>query len=626
MKKIGIITLTRQNSLAYAALKRIVADLGYEPVCGEAIGADCIFFPLEEIHLIGYDFLADFFQKAGLSDADAVLISAPYTVNLYILPKVIHCLRSISSAPIILGGNEVSNNYKNVMRYRFSTFVNNVIDIAPDFIVRGSAENVLNSLLPLLDKTVMARKWDRNFLVALLDIPNIVFWLPEREALIATEFSSNNLSERDTFLYVKYGESSVAMTFQRGCVWAKKSKGGCLFCAIASQFGNEFHCAVKSGFFTEEMSTFLQKNSQIKYIDIWDDTFNINEEWAIKICGYLKTLNQKVGRDTRYSCFLRPKGLSPKLVEHMKAANIRTAFIGADAVTEELSKRLRRGCTVSEMNRSIAVLAKGNILPSLSVQLFSPESTVDDVGITATLALGCIKNGQSTVHVHLYTFPLYGSDMYKLLNARKNLKKIPSPLIKPDRKRGFEPYLIAYDYKSYDPDVENIKQKTYALLNIETSFYVRTYPGGTIDGIKLKEILAQVRNWSLEAKKSHEIKTLWYMILLFFEDQGVGLSKENLIEFLSKNESNQKIPEHLSEIYADFGYRYTLARSFDESIAILLDKNWAQKVNNEKYQLTSDGTKELKSKVKREESTCFDIAAYGSLNRIELLERLEIVS
>jgi len=314
------------------------------------------------------------------------------------------------------------------------------------------------------------------------------------------------------------------------------------------------------------------------------------------------------------------------IVEHMKAANIRTAFIGADAVTEALSKRLRRGCTVSEMNRSIAVLAKGNILPSLSVQLFSPESTVDDVGITATLALGCIKNGQSTVHVHLYTFPLYGSDMYKLLNARKNLKKIPSPLMKPDRKRGFEPYLIAYDYKSYDPDVENIKQKTYALLNIETSFYVRTYPGGTIDGIKLKEILAQVRNWSLEAKKSHEIKTLWYMILLFFEDQGVGLSKENLIEFLSKNESNQKIPEHLSEIYADFGYRYTLARSFDESITILLDKNWAEKVNNEKYQLTSDGTKELKSKVKREESTCFDIAAYGSLNRIELLERLEIVS
>ena len=47
-KKIGIITLTRQTSLAYTALKRIVEDLAYEPICGEAIGSDCILGPLEE--------------------------------------------------------------------------------------------------------------------------------------------------------------------------------------------------------------------------------------------------------------------------------------------------------------------------------------------------------------------------------------------------------------------------------------------------------------------------------------------------------------------------------------------------------------------------------------------------
>ena len=156
MKKISIITLTRQNSLAYAALKRIVLNLGYEPLCGEAIGADCIFFPVEEIHLVGYDFLADFFQKAGFSDADVHLISAPYTVNLLTLPKVIHCLRSVNPAPIILGGNEASNNYKNMMQYRSAAFVNQVVDVAPDFIVRGSAETALYRLLPLLDKKTMA--------------------------------------------------------------------------------------------------------------------------------------------------------------------------------------------------------------------------------------------------------------------------------------------------------------------------------------------------------------------------------------------------------------------------------------------------------------------------------------
>jgi radical SAM superfamily enzyme YgiQ (UPF0313 family) len=624
-KKISIITLTRQNSLAYAALKRIVVNLGYEPLCGEAIGTDCIFFPLEEIHLVGYDFLAGFFQKAGFSEADVHLISVPYTVNLFTLPKVIHCLRSINPAPIIVGGNEVSNNYKNMMHYRSAAFVNQVVDISPDFIVRGSAETVLYRLLPLLDRTTLAQKWNRNFLSSLLDIPNIVFWLPARDALMASEFTSDNLSERDTLAYVKYGDESMAVTFQRACFWAKQSQGGCLFCAIAGQFGKDFHCRVTSDFFIEEMLAFLQENPQIKYVDIWDDTFNIDETWAVNICGYLRRLNQKTARTPRYSCFLRPKGLSPELVEQMRAANIRTAFMGADAVTEALSKRLRRGCTVSEMNRSIELLAKGSILPSLSVQLFSPESTLDDVGITSTLALGCIKNGKSTVHVHLYTFPLYGSDIYKLLDARKNLKKIPSPMMQPNKTSGYEPYFIAYDYKSYDPDVEDIKQRTYTLLNIETSFHVRTYPGGTVDGHRLKEVLKQVRRWCQHAKKSHHIKALWYMMILFLEDQDGGLSQANIIDLLSSNETPEKIPPHLKKIYADFGYRYTLSRSFGEVVAILLEGNCIQK-DNQQYRLTPGGVDELKAVMKEIKSNHLDVAAYGSINRMELLKRLMVVS
>ncbi len=577
-KKIGIITLTRQTSLAYSALKRIVADLGYEPICGEAIGSDCIYFPLEEINLVGYDFLAEFFKKAKLPDADVILISAPYTVNWFMLPKVVHCLRSISSAPIILGGNEASNNYKNLMRFRFSTFVNEVVDVAPDFIVRGAAEKVLPDLLPLLDKHTLTNNWDGDFLNQLLEIPNIVFWLPHRKALIATDFSAENLSEKDIFSWVKYGEKSIALTLQRACIWAKKSRGGCLFCAIASQFGDHFHCAVESDFFIQELGNYLHEHPQIQYVDIWDDTFNINPEWAIKICRYLKTLSAKAGRKIRYSCFLRPKGLTDKLVEQMAEANIRTAFIGADAMTDELSRRMRRGCTISEMNASIALLAKGKIQPRLSVQLFSPESTVDDVGITSTLALGCIKNGESTVHVHLYTYPLYGSDIHKLLVARDNLKKMPSPLLRCDKNSGFEPYSIAYDYRSYDPDVEAIKQQTFNLLNIETSFYVRTYPGDTIDAQALKAVLKKVRSWCLDVKKSQAIKSFWYMMILFWENQNSGLSKTELIDCLSKNEPDEQVPHHLRKTYGNFGYRYTLSRTFDEVMALLIKNKWVTKI------------------------------------------------
>lgn len=621
-KKIGIITLTRQTSLAYSALKRIVEDLGYEPICGEAIGSDCIFFPLEEINLVGYDFLADFFEKAKLSDADVILISAPYTVNLFILPKVVHCLRSVCSAPIILGGNEASNNYKNLMHFRFTAFVKEVVDIAPDFIVRGAAEKVLPDLLPLLDRNTLTNSWERDFLEQLLEIPNIVFWLPQRKAVIATDFSAEDLSERDIFSYVKYGEKSLALTLQRACVWAKKSRGGCLFCAIASQFGDDFHCAVQSDFFIEDLGKFLNQHSQIQYVDIWDDTFNINAEWAIKICRYLKALSEKAGRKIRYSCFLRPIGLTGKLVAEMADANIRTAFIGADAMTDDLSRRMRRGCTISEMNTSIALLAKAKIEPRLSVQLFSPESTIDDVGITATLAYGCIKNGRSTVHVHLYTFPLFGSDMHQLLAARQNLKKIPSPLLKLDKNSGFQPYSIAYDYMNYDPDVEKIKQKTFNLLNIETSFYVRTYPGDTVDAQALKEILRQVRKWCLDAQKHQAIKSLWYMIILFWENQSAGLSQTELIDCLSKNEPDQQVPQHLRKTYGDFGYRYTLSRTFNAVMATLIKKKWVQKTKINRYRLTPAGVKELKLRVQADGAGSYPVAAYGVISCNDLLARL----
>ena len=623
MKKVGIITLTRQNSLAYSVLRRIVEDLGYTPVCGEAIGADCLFFPLEELTLVGHDFLGDLFNKAGFSDVDTILISAPYSVNLFVLPKVICCLRSVSSAPIILGGNESSNNHKNLMLHRFSTFANRTIDISPDFIARGSAEKVLYPLLPLLDKATLNKDWDRDFLKKLLEIPNIVFWIPGRKALISTLFSSAELSEKEIFSYVQYGEKTLALTLQRACIWAKKSGGGCLFCAIATQFGKNFHCAVQSDFFVEALSEFLRKHPQIESVDLWDDTFNISEEWAMKICGYLQLLNQKVGREIIYTCFLRPKGLSQKLVKEMRETNFRVAFVGADALTEDLSKRLRRGCTVSELNKTIETLGRAKIKPMLSVQLFSPESTVDDGGITATLALSGIRNGKSTVHLHLYTFPLFGSDVYRLLETRNNLKKIPSPLLRREQHNGFEPYLLAYDYVNYDPDVEEIKQKTYGLLGISTSFYVKTYPSDDIDGHRLKEILEQVRQWFLEAKKTHEIKCFWVMTLLLLEDKGNGLDKTQLIDFFSKNEPASQIPEDLRKAYGDFGYQYTLSRSLDEVLHILSERAWIEKSQDEAYELTYEGLEGLKSMLKRAKEAYLDIAAYGKINKMRLLEILQ---
>ncbi len=622
MKKIGIITLTRQNSLAYECLKRTVSDLGYTPLCGEAVDADSIFLSREELTLTGYDFLGGLFEKAGFSESDAILISAPYSGNLFTLSKVIWCLRNISSAPIVVGGNEAANNYANMMWYRHTPFVNQVVDVAPDFIVRGAGETVLPSLLPLLDKSLMGSDWDRSLLNRLLKIPNIVFWLPARRALFSTPFSPEPLPENKIFSYVHYGEKSVAVTLQRACVWAKKSSGGCLFCAIASQFGADFHCAVQSGFFVDELHELLIDHPEITYVDLWDDTFNIDEQWALGVCDHLASLTERVGREIVYSCFLRPKGLTEKLTRKMGESNIKVAFVGADALTAGLSKRMRRGCTVPEINKTIQLLKKGKILPRLSVQLFSAESTLDDTGITATLAMSCIHNGESTVHVHLYTFPLFGSDFYRLLEARGNLKKIPTPLMKRDQAGGFTPYRMAYDYVVYDPDLEEIKKETFGLLGITASFSVKTVPGDDIDGKKLKTILEKVRTRCMQAKENHPIKSAWYLILLYLEGLDQGLGKKDLLDLASRGEPAEQVPEPLRGVYGNFGYAYTLARSFDEVAGVLLKKGWMDEGPDRRYRLTPPGLKALARYLAAWQSDRLKVAAYGGIGKRRLVQQV----
>lgn len=612
MKRIGIITLTRKMTLAYAALRCQVETLGYTPVCGEQIGTDGIYFTFEEMGLVGYDFLLNFFKKAGFDGLDAVLISAPYTANWFHLPKVVACLRQLDIGPIIVGGNEPSNNYANLMRFRHAAVVNEVVDVAPDFIVRGAAETVLPRLLPLLERTTMKRSWDRNFVQQLLAIPNLVFWLPDRKALTATVFSADPPAEEDIFAFVKYGEASLAVTLQRACVWTKKSSGGCLFCAIASQFGQNFHAAVDSGFFVEKLGAYLISHPEIKYIDVWDDTFNIDPDWVARICDHFDALGRRVGRDLTYSCFLRPKGLTRSVVHRMSRSGFKIAFIGADALTEALAKRMRRGCTVAEMNASISVLREGGILPRLSVQVFSPESTIDDVGITATVALQCIQGGESTAHVHLYTFPLFGSDIYRLLAARGNLKRIPAPSLHRSGS-GFTAYPVAYDYVSYDPDVERIKEKTFALLGIDVSFCVRTYPGDTVDARRLKAVLEQVRQWSIEANRRHPMKSLWFLTVLQREGGRSGLNRAALLDFLSRHAPAADVPQRLQRVYGDFGYRYTLGRGFEAVMNRLTGAGWVRNTPPDRFAITPAGAAYLQQQLAEMPQSRIQVAAYGAV-------------
>ena len=160
-------------------------------------------------------------------------------------------------------------------------------------------------------------------------------------------------------------------------------------------------------------------------------------------------------------------------------------------------------------------------------------------------------------------------------------------------------------------------------MDITTSFYVRTYPSETVDGHMLKELLSKVRKWCLEVKKAHRKKSMWFMTVLHQEDRGSGLTKSELLNFLSENEPVNNIPEQLRKAYGNFGYQFTLSRSVDDVMAVSVQNKWVRKTETNRYCLLLEGKRSLQSMIKKEKATRLSIAAYGDIDTTQFMIRLE---
>jgi hypothetical protein len=160
-------------------------------------------------------------------------------------------------------------------------------------------------------------------------------------------------------------------------------------------------------------------------------------------------------------------------------------------------------------------------------------------------------------------------------------------------------------------------------LGIRSSFTVKTYPGDNIDGQKLEGVLKKVRRWCTETLKTQPLKTLWVMTVLCMEDRPEGLSQTEVLNLLSRNDSIDDIPSHLQKVYGNFGYEYTLSRSFNDVMGILLRHRWVQENTNQKYRLTASGLVHLKSLMSAQKKSDFSIAAYGHIHKSDVLDRLK---
>ena len=113
------------------------------------------------------------------------------------------------------------------------------------------------------------------------------------------------------------------------------------------------------------------------------------------------------------------------------------------------------------------------------------------------------------------------------------------------------------------------------------------------------------------------------MIILLLENHGNGLNKTEILHLLARNDAGDQIPDHLQKHYGNFGYAYTLGRSFEELAHLLVLNGWATKDQDKRYHLTLQGLDRMQALITEMKKSHIRVATYGLLDRSAILATLE---
>jgi radical SAM superfamily enzyme YgiQ (UPF0313 family) len=284
----------------------------------------------------------------------------------FLLPPVrdvIAICRSVSDAPVVLGGAGYSIFPESALRY-----------LGADMGIRGEGETVFPALLDRL-----AGRCD------VYGLPGL--YLPGRpptDRLFATTLDDLPLPEPELWIPTISGrrEFWIPVQGKRGCPM------GCSFCTTGLLEGRSVRRRSP-----EAILTWVEQIAARGFRDfvVVDNTFNIPPSYAKGLC---RAIIQR-GLDINLWCIIYPKWVDPELVELMAGAGCREVSLGfesgSDCVLAKFHKRfeadeVRR---VSQMFREAKIVRDGFLL--LGGPGETPETVNESLSFADSLELEWLK-------------------------------------------------------------------------------------------------------------------------------------------------------------------------------------------------------------------------------------------
>lgn len=271
--------------------------------------------------------------------------------NLAYYEELVAAARSVSSAPIVLGGAGFSVMPDEIMRR-----------LQPDFGLSGEAEATFPALVETLEKGsgfeeignlhwfergTLRRNAPGPFL-ALDALP-----VPDR-ALV------------DTRYYERFAIESVQT--KRGCPLR------CDYCTYPLIEGRSGRMRTPSAV-VDEMVLALDLHPRIRHFFVVDSVFNLPRSHAKTVCRELIARRWRVP----WTCYANPLGFDRELAQLARDAGCAGMEIGSDSGNDEVLARLRKGFTTRQVRDLHEICADVGLRDCHTFILATRGETIDDV-------------------------------------------------------------------------------------------------------------------------------------------------------------------------------------------------------------------------------------------------------
>lgn len=244
----------------------------------------------------------------------------------------------------------------------------------------------------------------------LSDVPGIIF--KKDGKWIKTDFTCWNINlddipfpARDLMnnkLYTRpdTGEPMATIQTARGC------PSNCIYCLTPVISGKSVRSRSPQNVF-DEISECYHKYG-IKNFFFKADTFTINKKWVLELCGLIEQ-SDLFGK-IQYTVNSRVKPISEEILIALKKTGCFTIAYGIESGSDETLSRIKKGATVDDARRAVALTKKVGIPIFGFFMIGFPWETMSDIEQTKKLIfeLNC-----DFIEVHI-ALPYYGSQFYDI--------------------------------------------------------------------------------------------------------------------------------------------------------------------------------------------------------------------